>query len=175
MTEDLAQSKLGCEYQERQRAMGDRESIGEVSTSQDPAHGARLAAFVQQDKAFAPQKCVSSHLHLEMPQSTRMPATPRRARQGRLESCEKSERNVGGVDLADRTGELAAFSRGLHQDQHTVAPCQETLAVSCRLRGVGSQIRGSKLCAFCFSLQEILGVFNCQGFLAILSQQATLP
>ena len=80
-----------------QRGIG--KSIEEASTSQDPAHSARLEAFVQQGEAFAPQKCVSSHLHLEMLQcmqyqSTRMLTTPKRARQGRLESSEKFGRNV---------------------------------------------------------------------------------
>lgn len=80
-----------------QRGIG--KSIEEASTSQDPVHSARLEAFVQQDKAFAPQKCVSSNLHLEMLQcmqyqSTRMLTTPRRARQGRLEGSERFGRNV---------------------------------------------------------------------------------
>jgi len=57
---------------------------------------ARLEAFVQQGEAFAPQKCVSSHLHLEMLQcmqyqSTRMLTTPKRARQGRLEAVRSLE------------------------------------------------------------------------------------
>jgi hypothetical protein len=80
-----------------QRGIG--KLIEEASTSQDPAHSARLEAFVQQGEAFAPQKCVSSHLHLEMLQcmqyqSTRMLTTPKRARQGRLEGSEKFGRNV---------------------------------------------------------------------------------
>ena len=99
MTEALTQSKLGCEYQERQRATGERE-IDRGGFNIPGSHdSARLEAFVQRDKAFAPQKCVSSHLHLEILQcmqyqSTRMLATPRRARQGRLEGSERFGRNV---------------------------------------------------------------------------------
>ena len=95
MTEALTQSKLGCEYQERQRATGDREiDRGGFNRAQRAA-----GSVCPTGQGLAPQKCVSSRLHLEILQcmqyqSTRMLATPRRARQGRLESSERLGRNV---------------------------------------------------------------------------------